>query len=93
MLWLIKILLDTNLLIYRENHSVVNEKVSELTKILYDSNDYKIVVHPMTLEDLSHIKDPLERDIFYSKAKIYSTIVNPPKVPDDFNVLGNFCKS
>lgn len=87
MLWLIKILLDTNLLIYRENHSVVNEKVSELTKILYDSNDYKIVVHPMTLEDLSHIKDPLERDIFYSKAKIYSTIVNPPKVPDDFNVL------
>ena len=84
---MIKILLDTNLLIYRENHSIINDKVSELTKILYDSNDYKIVVHPMTLDDLSHIKDPLERDIFYSKVKIYSTIVNPPKAPNNFNAL------
>ena len=84
---MIKILLDTNLLIYRENHSVINDKVSELTKILYDSNDYKIVVHPMTLEDLSHIKDARERDIFYSKFKIYENIVNPPKVTDHFNNL------
>lgn len=84
---MIKILLDTNLLIYRENHSVINDKVSELAKILYDSNDYKIVVHPMTLDDLSHIKDLSERDILYSKVKIYSTIINPPKAPNDFNVL------
>lgn len=84
---MIKILLDTNLLIYRENHSIINDKVSELTKILYDSNDYKIVVHPMTLDDLSHIKDSSERDIFYSKVKIYSTIVNPPKASNDFNAL------
>ncbi len=33
---MVKILLDTNLLIYREDHSVVNDKVLELTKILYD---------------------------------------------------------
>lgn len=48
---MIKILLDTNLLIYREEHSIIDDKVLELTKILYDSNKYKIVVHPMTIED------------------------------------------
>lgn len=84
---MVKILLDTNLLIYREDHSVVNDKVLELTKILYDSNLYKIVIHPMTLEDISHIKDLDERKIFYSKIKIYETIERPPKAPDDFNNL------
>ena len=64
---MIKILLDTNLLIYREDHSIVDEKVLELTKVLYDSNKYKIVIHPATIEDLSHIKDYNDRDIFYSK--------------------------
>ena len=63
---MIKILLDTNLLIYREDHTVINDKILELTRILYDSNKYKIVVHPMTIQDLSHIKNSDERAIFYS---------------------------
>ncbi len=84
---MIKILLDTNLLIYREDHSIIDDKVLELTKILYDSNKYKIVIHPMTIEDISHIKDSNERDIFFSKLKIYETIERPPKAPDDFNNL------
>ena len=82
---MIKILLDTNLLIYREDHSVIDDKVLELTKILYDSNKYKIVVHPMTIEDISHIKDSDERDIFYSKVKVYEIIERPPKASDEFN--------
>lgn len=84
---MIKILLDTNLLIYREDHSIVDEKVLELTKILYDSNKYKIVIHPATIEDLSHIKDYNDRDIFYSKVKIYNIIERPPKATDNFNKL------
>ena len=84
---MIKILLDTNLLIYREDHSVIDDKVLELTKILYDSNKYKIVVHPMTIEDISHIKDSNDREIFYSKVKVYETIERPPKATEDFNNL------
>ena len=49
---MLKILLDTNLLIYREEHAVIDEKVLKLTKILYDSNRFRIVVHPLTIEDL-----------------------------------------
>lgn len=84
---MIKILLDTNLLIYREDHSIVNERVLELTKILYDSNKYKIVIHPSTLDDLSRMKNSNERDILYSKVKIYNIIDRPPKASDDFNKL------
>ena len=84
---MIKILLDTNLLIYRENHSVIDDKVLELTKILYDSNKYKIVIHPMTIEDINHIKDLNEREIFHSKIKIYETIKRPPKATNHFNNL------
>lgn len=82
-----KILLDTNLLIYREDHSVVAEEVLELTKILYDSNKFKIVIHPSTLDDLSHIRDSYERDIIYSKVKAYNIIDRPPKVTEDFNKI------
>lgn len=84
---MVKILLDTNLLIYREDHSVIDDKVLELTKILYDSNRYKVVVHPMTMEDISHIKDSNEREIFYSKVKVYEIIERPPKATDEFNNL------
>ena len=84
---MIKILLDTNLLIYREDHTVINDKILELTRILYDSNKYKIVVHPMTIQDLSHIKNSDERAIFYSKVKVYEIIERPPKASDEFNKL------
>ena len=45
---MIKILLDTNMFIYLEDNFVTNSKVFELTKRLYDSDEYKIVIHPMT---------------------------------------------
>lgn len=82
---MIKILLDTNLLIYREDHSIIDDKVLELTKILYDSYKYKLVIHPMTIVDISHIKDLNEREILYSKAKVYEIIDKPPRATDDFN--------
>ncbi len=82
---MIKILLDTNLLIYRENHSVIDENIQKLTKILYDSNKYRIVVHPMTIEDLNNIKDQNEREIYLSKVKVYEIIDRPPKVTEEFN--------
>lgn len=82
---MIRILLDTNLLIYREDHSVIRDNVQELTKILYDSNKYKIVIHPMTMEDISHIKNENDRKIFYSKIKIYEKIDRPPVATDEFN--------
>ena len=80
-----KILLDTNLLIYREDHSIVNDKVLELTKILYDSNKYRIFIHPMTLDDLNNIKNQKEKNIILSKVRVYDFIEKPPKATVNFN--------
>ena len=84
---MIKILLDTNMLIYREDHSVVSNNVLELTKILYDSNRYRIVIHPMTFDDVNNIKNKEEKKIIYSKLQIYNIIDKPPQATKDFNLL------
>ena len=84
---MIKILLDTNMLIYREDHSVVDNNVLELTKILYDSNRYRIVIHPMTFDDVNNIKNKEEKKIIYSKLQIYNIIDKPPQATTDFNLL------
>jgi len=82
---MLKILLDTNLLIYREEHAVIDEKVLKLTKILYDSNRFRMVIHPLTIEDLRHIKNEKERKIFLNKIKIYEKLDKPPKATSKFN--------
>ena len=84
---MIKILLDTNMLIYREDHSVVDNNVLELTKILYDSNRYRIVIHPMTFDDVNNIKNKEEKKIIYSKLQIYNIIDKPTQATTDFNLL------
>lgn len=47
-IFMIKILLDTNIFIYLEDNKVTEEKILLLTKRLFDSNEYKIVIHPKT---------------------------------------------
>lgn len=79
--------MDTNMLIYREDHSVVDDEVLKLIKILYDSSNYKIVVHPMTFKDINNIKNKKEREIIYSKLKIYNVIDRPPLATESFNKL------
>jgi len=73
-----KVLLDTNLLIYREDHGIVNDDVSKLFKILYDSELYKIVIHPMSVDDINNLKDEGLKKITLSKIALYSRIENPP---------------
>ena len=43
-----KILLDTNMFIYLEDYAVTEDKVATLTKRLFDSDQYKILIHPKT---------------------------------------------
>ena len=64
---MIKILLDTNIFIYLEDNAVTDDKVLELTKRLFDSNDYKIVIHPKTKQEIEKIKDIKKKEIFKSK--------------------------
>lgn len=87
-----KILLDTNMMIYILDDHVLDEKISKLTKILYDSDRYMIAIHPKTLEEANKIKEEERKSIFISKLKVYNIIDNPPKMPEEFNNLAG-CKN
>ena len=65
-----KILLDTNMFIYLEDYAVTEKKVATLTKMLFDSEQYKIVIHPKTKEEILKIADDEKRDIFLSKISV-----------------------
>ena len=45
------ILLDTNLLIYREDKQNIKKSVITLSRYLTDSDDYKTLIHPVSLEE------------------------------------------
>lgn len=80
-----KILLDTNMMIYLLDNHVLDEKVSRLTKILYDSDKYAIAIHPNTFVEARKLKDETKRDIFISKLGVYKTIETPPRATNEFN--------
>lgn len=82
-----KILLDTNMFIYLEDNCVTDAKVLELTKRLYDSDKYKIVIHPMTKKEIEGIKNEKSKLIFKSKIEVYKEINNPPKPNSKFHDL------
>lgn len=80
-----KILLDTNMFIYLEDYAVTEDKVATLTKRLFDSDQYKIVIHAKTKEEILKISDSEKRAIFSSKISVYREIKSAPKVTKEFN--------
>ncbi|NCN68723.1 MAG: hypothetical protein GW904_03140, partial [Candidatus Altiarchaeum hamiconexum] len=63
-----RILVDTNILIDREDLKEVSEGLQELLKILNETNN-KIVIHPLSLEEIKNDKNAERRDIVLSKLK------------------------
>lgn len=88
-----KILLDTNMFIYLEDNKVIEQKILTLTKRLFDSDEYKIVIHPKTIEECSKIKDNKKRNIFLSKISVYKEIKSPPKADKNFHSMLGFKNS
>lgn len=82
-----KILLDTNMLIYLEDDHILNKDVARLTRILYDSSNYKIVIHPDSILETNKIKDVNRKNIFQSKIRVYKQINNPPRASEAFQSM------
>lgn len=80
-----KILLDTNMFIYLEEYSIIEDKVATLTKRFFDSDEYKIVIHPKTKEEILKMKDEEKKKIFLSKISVYKEIKSPPKASEEFH--------
>lgn len=78
------ILLDTNILIYREGEKALTPDVQLLSRLLIDSVDFRLCVHPLSIVELSKHKDVQERETILSKVLIYEKLENLPKISDEF---------
>ena len=63
-----RVLLDTNILIYREDNHILPSDLLELHKILNDLNAI-IIIHPLSLEDIKKDKNEARREVTLSKNK------------------------
>jgi rRNA-processing protein FCF1 len=89
-----RILLDTNIIIYREDPEVLKEDLKFLIRTLNDLNE-NIVVHPLSIKEIKKDKDEIRREINLSKIQTYSTLKHPPSSDNDskFNSLLNSPKN
>jgi hypothetical protein len=86
---LIRVLIDTNVIIFREDVKATPEKVSQLLKILQE-NGYQVLLHPASIDDLNNDKDGERKKIVLSKLDNYLRITDPPKPDQEFyDKLGN----
>ena len=68
---MVKVLLDTNVIIYRETNQILNEDTPDLFKWL-DSLHYDKFIHPITVEEISKYGDYSLRDTILAKLNAYN---------------------
>lgn len=78
-----RVLLDTNLLIGREDPHVLSPPLAALLRIL-STNSVPLVIHPASVAEISGDRDAGRRDMVLSKVSAYPLLDNPPEVDDNF---------
>ena len=81
-----RILLDTNIIISREDYEVLDEDLNILFKIFNELN-VEVLVHPKSSVDLLHDKDRKRKEIILSKFKTYKKLEFPPDPLKDKNFI------
>jgi predicted nucleic acid-binding protein len=78
----LRIIIDTNIFIFRENYAVLPENLQNLLGLLQRS-DTQIVLHPLSVKEIEKDNELERRAIVLSKIKTYQMIEKPPLVQDD----------
>lgn len=81
-----RILIDTNIFIYRENDHVLPTNLEKLLKI-FNVINAKILVHPKSVEELRKDLNEDRREVALSKIKTYPQLESPPSPDSDTNFL------
>lgn len=77
-----KVLLDTNIIIYREDDHVVADNVRDLFGLL-NTVPVDLYIHPVSLQDVRHDSNQRRRDMMLSKIRTYRELSNPPVAAKD----------
>ncbi|VVB97263.1 Uncharacterised protein [uncultured archaeon] len=81
-----RILIDTNIFIYRENDHVLPGNLEKLLKIL-NVIDAKILIHPKSVEELKRDLNENRKKVALSKINTYPRLESPPDMDADTNFL------
>jgi rRNA-processing protein FCF1 len=81
-----RILIDTNIFIYRENYHIIPGNLQSLLKTLNDLV-VQILVHPLSVHELEKDRNQERRAITLSKIKTYPLLDNPPPLKSDQQFL------
>jgi predicted nucleic acid-binding protein len=81
------VLIDTNIFISREDYKQVPLILSSLLR-LFEENSVKILVHPMSKEDIKRDPDLARKEISLSKISAYPEVVSPPVSHEDADFIG-----
>lgn len=77
-----RILLDTNIIIYREDNKIIDEKLQQLLKTI-STPEYHLLIHPLATKEIKRDKDVERREIMLSKLNSYDEIKNYPNFDKD----------
>jgi hypothetical protein len=78
----LRILIDTNIFIYRESDKVVSDSLQKLVSIIVKYG-IKLLIHPSSKKDLQNDKNCNRREILLSKIGTYPLLENPPNYIND----------
>lgn len=72
-----RILIDTNIFIYREQDQVLSRDLTQLLQIFNEIHT-ELVIHPSSIFELQRDLDKKRREINLSKINVYTHLENPP---------------
>lgn len=77
-----RILLDTNIYIYREDNHTVRSDLQDMLRRAEENGD-TLLYHPSSKIDIQNDRDEERKKILLSKIAAYVELNSPPKVEDD----------
>ncbi len=85
-----RVLIDSNILIYMEDNHIIKDSIQTLQKILNLIREIEVVVHPLSLEDIKNDKNTARKNIISSKILTYPFLESYPSPDADQEFLNNF---
>ena len=81
-----RILIDTNIILQREDNRIIPQKVIDFFNKASE-HGLQIVVHPLADEDISHDTNAIRKNKIESKVLAYKTLESPPSFENDTQFL------
>ena len=81
-----RVLLDTNIIIGREDNKIIDEDLQILMRI-FNQLDIKIILHQKSIEDIERDQDRKRKQIIISKFKTYNLLEDFPDPSDNSKFL------